>query len=518
MLMDKGGSFLAKRPRMVYSALILTGVNLLLRTAGTSFQVYISGKIGAAGVGLLQLVLSVGSFAMIAGMAGIRTSTMYLCAEELGKKQPATVAHVLSGCILYSILCSCTAAIVLYTFSPSIAQFWIKDIRILSCLRLYAAFLPIVCLTGVLSGYFTAAGRIGTLAAVEVAEQILSMLVTVYLLKYWSGTDSARACLCVILGSSCGTCLTLICLFFLCIRTLSKKRVHTLVRSRLIHTAIPLAAADVLKSGINTVENLMVPRRLEMHVGTIVPLAAFGLVTGMVFPVIMYPACILFALAELLIPEMARCNASANKKRILYLTGRSLKITLCYGLLFSGWIFLCAENLCLKLYGNTEAVISLRLYSLLIPMLYCDILIDAMTKGLGQQKICVLYNIITSFLDVVLLFILLPKYGMNGYFISFTITHALNFILSLQRLMKISGYPVPGYVPMLAVSAALLSGVPASLISSVPIRLASFTVILGCILYLFGLIHREDLHWIINLVFPFPGSKKSRRNQCSDAI
>ena len=67
-----------------YSALLLTGVNLLLRMVGTSFQVYLSGRIGAAGIGLLQLVMSVGSLAMVAGMGGIRTATMYLTAEELG--------------------------------------------------------------------------------------------------------------------------------------------------------------------------------------------------------------------------------------------------------------------------------------------------------------------------------------------------------------------------------------------------------------------------------------------------
>ena len=47
-----------------YNALLLTGVNLLLRFVSTSFQVYLSGRIGAAGIGLLQLVLSVGALAI----------------------------------------------------------------------------------------------------------------------------------------------------------------------------------------------------------------------------------------------------------------------------------------------------------------------------------------------------------------------------------------------------------------------------------------------------------------------
>jgi O-antigen/teichoic acid export membrane protein len=67
-----------------------------------------------------------------------------------------------------------------------------------------------------------------------------------------------------------------------------------------------------------------------------------------------------------------------------------------------------------------------------------------MTKGLGQQKANVRYNIFTSLLDVIFLFLLLPRYGMGGYYFSFLITHLLNFLLSLRRLIKISGVRIEG--------------------------------------------------------------------------
>ena len=142
-----------------YSALLLTVVNLLLRFAGTSFQVYISSRIGAAGVGLLQLTMSVGMLAMVAGMAGVRTTSMYLTAEELGKKRPGSVTWVLSGCFGYSILCSTLVAAVLYLLAPYIADRWIGDGSTAAAIRLYAAFLPVNCLCGVMTGYFTAANR-----------------------------------------------------------------------------------------------------------------------------------------------------------------------------------------------------------------------------------------------------------------------------------------------------------------------------------------------------------------------
>ena len=240
-----------------YSALMLTIVNLLLRFVGTSFQVYLSGRIGAAGIGLLQLVMSVGSLAMVAGMAGIRTATMYLTAEELGKKRPQNVIWVLSGCFAYSIAFSGSIAFVIYTFAPQIAEHWIGNMGTVPALRLFAAFLPTTCLCGVMTGYFTAANRIGTLAAVEVAEQFASMAVTMTALALWAGNDAGKASLCVVFGSSVGACLTLLCLIILRLGEKPPKGSRISIGNRLYQTAFPLAIADDLRTGINTVENLM---------------------------------------------------------------------------------------------------------------------------------------------------------------------------------------------------------------------------------------------------------------------
>lgn len=491
---------LSKKLPIFYSALLLTGVNLLLRLVGTSFQVYLSSRIGAAGIGLLQLTMSVGSLAMIAGIAGVRTATMYLTAEELGKKRPQNVTWVLSGCLLYSIACGGTAAFFLYTFAPQIASQWIGDSRATEALRLLAAFLPASCLCSVMTGYFTAANRIGTLAAVEVAEQLCSMAVTMTALSLWAGSDPGRACLCVVLGSGMGSLFTLSCLVVLRLRQGRVAGPRIPVGQRLAQAAVPLALADVLKSGISTTENLMVPKRLSLNRAISDPLASFGLLSGMVFPVLMFPACILFGLAELLIPELARCAAAGSRKRIHYLVRRSLRIAMLYGFFFSGAMILVAVPLCQRLYGSGEAGKCLELYALLIPMLYCDSITDAMTKGLGQQKMCVRYNILTNTLDVLLLYFLLPKYGMTGYFISFFLTHLLNFVLSLRLLLKITGQRLPFYIPALTAAAAVLSVRLASLVHSSAVRVGAFSALLGAMLYLLKVIKREDLSWIKGLI------------------
>lgn len=475
---------------------MLTAVNLLLRAVGTGFHVYLSRRIGAAGIGLLQLVLSVDNLATVAGIAGIRTAAMYLTAEELGRGKPQHIPHILSGCYRYSLCFSCSIGLALYLGAPFLARVWIGNPQTVPAMRVFSAFLPIICLCGVLTGYFTAEKRIGTLAAVEVAEQLFTMAVTLLTLTLWAGMDAQRACLSVIFGSGLGTCLTFLLLVFLRCREPNKEAAAFPLRQKLLQTALPLAGADVVRSGISTTENLLVPKRLRLFSGEADPLAAFGRISGMVFPVMMFPACILFALAELLIPELAGCKAAGNQKRIRYLVRRSLWAAMIYGILFSGLLFLFADSLCIALYKNAEAGQHLKSYALMVPFLYCDAITDAMTKGMGQQRICVRYNILTSSLDVCMLFFLLPKYGMRGYYLSFLVSHLLNFILSLLRLIRITGVAIPLHIPAYAASAGILGVWGASLLGS---RALYLPLCFG-LMMLFGVINRTDLKWIENLI------------------
>ena len=491
---------MAKKLPIFYSAMLLTGVNLLLRFVGTSFQVYLSGRIGAEGIGLLQLVLSVGSMALVAGMAGIRTATMYLTAAEVGRKRPARILWVISGCITYSLIASTAVALGVYLFAPQICQHWIGHPEVVDSVRLFAAFLPVNCLCGVMVGYFTGANRIGTLAAVEVAEQLCTMVCTVSLLSFWAGHDAARSCQAVVMGSGMGTILTLTSLVIL--RLLERPRTcpRVSVARKLRQTAVPLALADNLRTGISTVENLMVPKRLALYGGIASPLAAFGTVCGMVFPILTFPMAILFGLTELLIPELARCNAAGSTARINHLVVHSLRIALLFGAFCSSILYLTAEPLCLKLYESADAGRYLQWFAPLAIMLYCDAVTDAMIKGLGQQKASVRYNILTNSMDVALLYILLPKYGIAGYFISFTVTHVINFILSLRRLLKITGVKIQISIPIRAILAACLAVFVAGFVSSISLQVTSCIIVLLCLLYLSGVISNTDIPWLIGLL------------------
>ena len=418
-----------------YSTILLTVANFLLRLAAISFQVYLSGRIGAAGIGLLQLILSVKAMSFTVGSAGIRTCAMYLSAEELGRNRPQGVHAVLAGCFQYSLACSIASLFLLWQLAPWLAENWIGGPAAIPSLRVCAMILPICCLYGVMTGYFTAAGRIRDLVGVEFLEQGCAMAVTFALLTRWAGADTGRACLSVVLGSGAAALVAYRALRLLHRGALPPERTpHKPPYRRILRIALPLAVADDLRSGLNTIENLIVPKRLSRFAGTANALADYGVLHGMVFPVLMFPAAILFSLAELLVPEFSRCAAGRRMPRIRYLVRRGLRVSLLFSLCAAGILFAGADALGELLYHDRAVGPALRLYAPLIPLLYTDAIVDAMCKGLGQQSANARYNLLTSFLDVVFLWTLLPCWGLTGYYASFAATHLLNFALSLRRL------------------------------------------------------------------------------------
>lgn len=493
---------------MFYGALLLTGANLLLRLAGMSFQVFLSARIGAAGVGLLQLILSVKLLAFTLGSVGVRTCTLYLSAEALGRRQ--TIRPVLSGCFQYALLFSLPTAAGMWALTPWIAAGWIGDPAGEAALQCFALFLPIGCLNGVMTGLYTAAGRLRTLVAVEFLEQGCAMAVTFALLVRWAGESPERACLSVALGAGAASALSLWALWVLRrdAPTAGKgeKGDHRPPWRRIFGTALPVGLADDLRAGLNTVENLIIPRRLALFPGTVNALADYGVLHGMVFPLLMFPAAILVSLADLLVAEFSRCARRRGQVRVRYLARQGLRVSLLFGICAGGALFVSARPLGKLLYKNDAAGACLRLYAPLVPVLYLDGVVDAMCKGLGQQSANARYNLLTNLLDVALLWLLLPRWGMGGYYFSFTASHLLNFALSLRRLGLAAGLrfrTAPAARALLCGAAAALPAAllrPQAGLAGAVLPAGCYLLALGTLWLLFRVVGRQDVLWLRGLM------------------
>ena len=82
--------------QILKNTLLLTAAALLLRFASMLFQAHLAGRIGAEGLGAVQLLLSVSAFATTLGLAGMRVAASCLCAQPAGSS-PASRRRLLAA-------------------------------------------------------------------------------------------------------------------------------------------------------------------------------------------------------------------------------------------------------------------------------------------------------------------------------------------------------------------------------------------------------------------------------------
>ena len=424
-------------------AILLTATNLFLRLVSIGFNVFLTEQIGASGLGLLQLISTVSIFALVVGSSGVRVAAMFLSAEEFGHRRMGGVRAAMSACLTYGIIISTIVGLCTYFLADFFASSWLGDCRAAMSIRCMAVFLPFTCLCGIMTGYFTACSRIRQLVIIQIGERFLSLGLTAVLLLTWARGDLERSCCAILLGSSLGAVADFLLLYTMYRRDMRQIPMDRSLSmgSRLFRLCIPLALNDYLRSGLNTVEQLLIPYGLTRYGGsTEVAMGAYGTIHAMVFPVLMFPAAVLYALADLLVPELSRAKAMGRRLRILDLTDKCLRLTFLFASAVAGFLFVSADLLGMWLYDSPDAGHYLRLFAPMVLMLYLDAITDGMLKGLAEQVSCVRYNTLTNAMDVVFLFLFLPKFGITAYTLTFLITHAVNLVLSLRRLLRVTSH------------------------------------------------------------------------------
>ena len=118
------------------NAAVLTASSLVMRLLGMVWQIWLAGRLGAVGIGLLGLVMSVGFFFSTAAVSGIRFAVTRLLSEELGRGREGSVGAVIFSAGMYAAFFGAAAAAGLWLLSPVIAGRWIGDMRTAAALRL----------------------------------------------------------------------------------------------------------------------------------------------------------------------------------------------------------------------------------------------------------------------------------------------------------------------------------------------------------------------------------------------
>ena len=442
------------RRKLARNTALLTVSSLLMSAVGMVFQAWLAGRLGPTGLGLWQLTLSVSGLAATFAISGLRFATTRLVAEELGREERGDVRAAMRRCLAYGSCFGLAAMLILLLLAEPVGVLAIGDARTVRSLYLAAFSLPCIALSSSLSGYFTACGRLWPPTLIHLFEQLIGAGFVWLFLALAPPGDLAESAAAVTLGHVAADLLSLLLLLLAYARD---RRAHfgaggggEALTARLLHIALPLAFSAYARSALSTLQHLLVPRGLRAAgFSADRALAGYGVVHGMALPLLFFPACLLGALAELIVPELTEAQVRRETAEIRRTVRRLLRGSLLYSLAVGGFLFLCAEPLAFLVYKSSQAGRYIRILAALIPIAYTDMAVDGCLKGLGQQLWCMGINVLDALLGLLLVRLLLPRFALTGYLALLYLTEGFNFALSALRLRRVlrPGAPSGGRRP-----------------------------------------------------------------------
>lgn len=401
------------------NGIILTCTTLILRTIGMFFNIYISNKIGSESVGVFELVMSVYFFFVTFSLSGINLACIRIVSEELAYGNDTNIKSATRKCLFFSLAFGLFSGLTLFIFAPYISSTFLHNK--VSCFPFYviSLSLPFVSMSSCINGYFSAIRQVKKTAFVQILEQIIKISIICFLLSLLAPESVDFAIISLVVGEAISEACSFFILYFLYkLNQRNLKQTRSSVKcnfsKKILRISVPVAITSYIRSGLSTIKQLLIPLRLEKSgLSCKEALSQYGLINGMVFPLLLFPNIVITTFANLLVPEFSYYNTRNENGKMNKMLNLIFKYSFMFSFCIIG-IFLCfSDSFSVLFYNNIEISKYIKILCPLLVFMYLDSIIDSILKGLDKQVKVMGINILDLLTSITFIYFLLPIKGIS---------------------------------------------------------------------------------------------------------
>ena len=435
-----------KKTLFIKNAAVLTVTGVVLRILGVVFKIWLTRKIGQAGIGLYQIVFSFYVLVSTFATTGISTAVTRLCGDELAAGNKKGIRKIVRFAVVLSLLLSLITMAILIFGSKIISKSVLFDLRASFSIKILSFSLPFMGICSCLRGYFIAGRKAAPPAVSQIIEQVVRILVVLTGINLINTIRLDIVCGIIMLGD---TIAEFVSCAFLAVRykndlkklqdikqkNISKKYIGAKIRE----IALPITSGRYLNSLLRTLENVLVPKKLILNgCSRELSLAKFGMIKGSALPILFFPSALLSSISTLLLPEL---SVAGGKKQLITIKSTVEEVIITTSLaayIISGLFFVFGREVGLLFYNNKSVGALIRVLSPLVPLMYLDSICDGMLKGLNKQTFTFFVSIIDSSLRLVFIVLFVPDFGLSGFVGIMYFSNAFTGLLNIGMLIKTS--------------------------------------------------------------------------------
>lgn len=429
-----------KKQSFIYSAVILSFSNALLQVLGFVYRIALSRLVGAEGLGVYRLVFLGYTVINSVCLSGVCLATARISAKNQALGKFSMFRAVTSASIRIFIVIFMFFGTSVILFSDFISVNILGDSRTATALVVMLFCIFLTGFENILKSLFLGTGKINSMMISEVSEQIIRIISVLGLIMYFGSDNLEITAALIMLGMGISEIFSVTYLYFAYKRNfglVAKPKKDKHLKFEILKIALPISLSAMLTNIISSASSVILPMCLvAFGMSHKEALAELGIISSMAFPLLLLPIALISSLASLIMPKISKLNALGDKKGIINTINKSLKTTGFIGIPATCAIAALSIPLC-RLFFNVDLNLNyLLMLGVSAVLIYYQSILGSILNGLDKEKAMVANAILAEIIQLSLTFILVRKFGVNGYIIAMIISEMFCIILHMLCIKK----------------------------------------------------------------------------------
>ena len=463
-------------------ALIVLFASIITRILGFFFRVFLANNLGAQGMGVYQLIMSLYMLVVTFATSGVSFAVSRIVAENMAIKNKKSTKAILKTAILWALFLGTIVCLTLLIFNKEIATIILRDKRTTNSIFCLAPSIPFMAVSACIKGYFFAKRKPLFPSTASIIEQLIKIVFIFCLLKYFQNNNINMSCAVVSIGMTLSETISCIIMGILYFKTTKTNEQNILKNNKInknnkgifkniLKNSIPIQTNNSFNAALKLIESILIIESLKIFTNgnSAIATSTYGIIKGMVLPLIMFPTSFLQSIITVLIPELSGATASGNKKAIKKACEKSLQLTIIMGVFVSAMFICFPDKIASIFYKNFEVAKMLKSLSLLCPILYVQLICMGILNAIGEQIASMKYNILEGVLRIILILLFVPKGGINAFLTLMFVSSSVSLLLYSFRLVKVTSFPI-------CISKILIKPIFAIILSCIAVKTVSYNI------------------------------------------
>ncbi|MDY6368021.1 MAG: oligosaccharide flippase family protein [Clostridia bacterium] len=401
---------------------------------GFLYRIYLSRTIGAEGVGLYSVALSVFGLIFTVVSSGVPITVSRFMAKYHAEGSKEKEQKIISAGLFLTLVFSLPVVATVFIFRNNLG-FMFADERVTTVFVILIFGLTFTSLYSVLRGVFWGNKDFLPYSVIELLEEICMIVVGVILI---SGSNDAfggatRAAIAVFFSFVFSFTLATVTFF---IRKNKLKDPRSQLKP-LIKSSAPVTAMRTANSLIVSLVSVILPARLiASGYAQSKAMSLFGAAVGQAIPVLFIPSTLIGAFTVVLVPELSENFYRGRHDLVKKDIEKAVKFTCLICAVFTPLFLTAGKEIGFTVFGNTESGNFIAASGITTLFMGVSTVTTSVLNSIGKENQTLIYYIAGTLLMLLCVWVLPPVMGIYSLTVGYACVYVLTTILNVRLINK----------------------------------------------------------------------------------